>query len=140
VLFWDPEGEAVQDAEAPPPTRTTMQDYHKLDVWQRGMDFAVGIYRFTLRLPPDERFVLVVQLRKAVTSIPLNIAEGASSATNPEFARFLGYAYRSAKEVVTALELCERLYPEVAKDAAPPLVEDGNRIARMLRGLMDRLG
>jgi four helix bundle protein len=118
----------------------TMQDYHQLDVWHRAMDLAVGVYRFTLRLPPDERFVMVVQLRKAVTSIPLNIAEGCGCTTNPEFARFLGYAYRSAKEVVTGLELCVRLYPDLAKEAAPPLVEAGNRIARMRQGLMQRLG
>jgi hypothetical protein len=39
-----------------------MQDYHQLDIWHRGMDLAVEIYRFTLRLPPDERFNLTAQL------------------------------------------------------------------------------
>jgi four helix bundle protein len=117
-----------------------MQDYHQLDVWHRSMDFAVDIYRFTRHLPDDERFVLVIQLRKAVTSVPLNIAEGASSATRPEFGRFLGYAYRSVKELVTGLELCVRLYPDVSAERAPRLIEEGNQIGKMLRGLMQRLG
>jgi four helix bundle protein len=53
---------------------------------------------------------LTAQLRKAVASVPLNIAEGSGCSTDGEFARFLGYAYRSLKEVVTGLELCQRLY------------------------------
>jgi len=47
-----------------------------------------------------------------VTSAPLNIAEGCG-AVKTEFGRFLGFAYRSLKEVVTALELCERLCPSL---------------------------
>ncbi|PYR99959.1 MAG: hypothetical protein DMG16_16800 [Acidobacteria bacterium] len=46
-----------------------------------------------------------------MTSVPLNIAEGCGTASNAAFARFLGFAYRSLKEVVTGLELCQRLYP-----------------------------
>jgi four helix bundle protein len=117
-----------------------MQDYHQLDIWHRGMDFAVEIYRFALRLPPDERFNLMPQLREAATSVPLNIAEGCGCATNPEFVRFLGYAYRSLKEIVTGLELCLRLYPSIAQENAPALIEEGNQIARMPHTLMQRLG
>ena len=73
------------------------------------MDYTVAIYRFTERLPADERFNLASQFRRAAVSVPLNIAEGAGCSTDTEFARFLGYAYRSLKEVVTCLELSERL-------------------------------
>ena len=38
--------------------------------------------------------------------------------TDGKFARFLGYAYRSLKEVATCLELCERLYPSLARSLA----------------------
>ena len=53
-----------------------MQDYHQLDVWNRAMDYAVAIYEFSARLPADERFNLVAQIRKAAVSVPLNVAEG----------------------------------------------------------------
>jgi four helix bundle protein len=86
-----------------------MQDYHQLDIWNRAMDYAVGIYQFVATLPEEEKYNLASQLRRAVTSVPLNIAEGCGTASNTEFARFLGFGYRSLKEVVTALELCERL-------------------------------
>src|SRR5262245_55392663 len=94
-------------------------------------------YRFSSQLPDDERYNLTAQLRRAATSVPLNIAEGAGCATNVEFAQFLGYAYRSLKEVVTSLELCERLYP-----AAQPhivLIDEGHQISRMLHALIKRL-
>ena len=117
-----------------------MQDYHQLDIWQRGMDFTVEIYAFSRLLPKEERFNLVAQLRRAATSVPLNIAEGSGCATNPEFARFLGYAYRSLKETVTGLELCVRLYPAITESAAAPLIDEGQQIARMTYTFMLRVG
>jgi hypothetical protein len=81
-----------------------MRDYHQLDLWQRAMTYAVEIYALTAQLPDTERFNLTAQLRKAVTSVPLNIAEGSGCSSDAEFARFVGYAYRSLKEVITGLE------------------------------------
>jgi four helix bundle protein len=102
------------------------------------MDYTVAIYHFTERLPADERFNLASQFRRAAVSVPLNIAEGAGCSTDTEFARFLGYAYRSLKEVVTCLELSERLYPVAHSDVAP-LADEGDQIARMTYTLMRRL-
>ena len=118
-----------------------MQDYHQLEIWQRGMAFTVEIYAFSRTLPDDERFNLTAQLRRAATSVPFNIAEGAGCASNPDFARFLSYAYRSVKEVMTGLELCLRLYPNLAADgAAGKMIEEGDQIARMIYTFMQRLG
>jgi four helix bundle protein len=103
------------------------------------MAFAVEIYRFAAQLPDAERYNLTAQLRKAATSVPLNIAEGSGCTTNGEFARFLGYAYRSLKEVVTGLELCQRLYPALPADPVTALIDEGHQIARMTRRLMQRL-
>src|SRR5262245_56248761 len=88
-----------------------MQDYHQLDVWNRSMDYASVIYQFAATLPEEEKYNLASQIRRAVTSVPLNLAEGCGTASNAEFARFLGFSYRSLKEVVTCLELCQRLFP-----------------------------
>jgi len=72
--------------------------------------------------------------------MPLNIAEGAGCAGPNEFAKFLGYTYRSTKEVMTALELCQRLYPALSAQVVPALVDEGDRIARMTHALIGRLG
>ena len=104
-----------------------MQDYHQLDVWNRAMDYAVAVYELIASLPEQEKYNLASQLRRAVTSAPLNIAEGCGAASNTEFGRFLGFAYRSLKEVVTGLELCQRLYPSLARHRTQPLIDEGNQ-------------
>jgi len=50
--------------------------YRDLMVWQKGMDLVEAVHRLTRRFPPDERFGLTSQLRRAASSIPMNIAEG----------------------------------------------------------------
>jgi four helix bundle protein len=79
-------------------------------------------------------------VRKAATSVPLNLAEGSGCTSDSDFARFLGCACRSLKEVVTALELRQRLYPALPSDPVTSLIDEGNQIARMTRSLMKRLG
>jgi four helix bundle protein len=100
----------------------------------------VQIYAFTAQLPPGERYCLAAQLRKAATSVPLNVAEGTGCTTDVEFGRFLSYAYRSLKEVLTALELCQRLYPTLQVHPVGDLIDEGNQISRMIRRFMQRLG
>lgn len=67
----------------------------------------------------------------------MNIAESAGCTTNPEFARCLD---RSLTEIVTCLELCERLYPSVASAQRVALIDEGNQISRMTHNLLQRLG
>ena len=117
-----------------------MRDYHQLDLWQRAMTYAVQVYEFTAQLPDTERYNLAAQLRRAATSVPLNIAEGSGCTSDAEFARFVGYAYRSLKEVVTGVELCQRLYPSLPGPPATALIDEGNQISRMAHSFMQRLG
>jgi four helix bundle protein len=116
-----------------------MQDYHQLDIWNRAMDYTVAIYEFVVSLPEQEKYNLASQLRRAATSAPLNITEGCGAAMNTEFARFLGFAYRSLREVVTAMELCERLYPFLPNDRMHYLIEEGNQISKMTYALMQKV-
>ena len=103
------------------------------------MDYAVAVYELAAELPHEEKYNLAHQLRKAVTSAPLNIAEGCGSSTNTELARFLSYAYRSLKEVVTALELCKRLFPSLSGERTQALIEEGNQISRMTYTLIRKI-
>ena len=106
-----------------------MQDYHQLDVWNRAMDYGVAVYDFAASLPEAEKYNLASQLRRAVASVPLNIAEGCGTASPTEFGRFLSYAYRSLKEVVTGLELCQRLYP-LLRERTLSLIDEGNQTSQ----------
>ena len=116
-----------------------MQDYHQLEIWERAMDYAVAVYQFVACLPQEEKYNLASQLRRAVTSAPLNIAERCGAASNAEFARILSFAYRSLKEVVTTLELCERLYPTLPRHGTESLMEEGDQISRMIYAFMQKV-
>lgn len=82
--------------------------FEKLTIWQKAMDFGEVLFLESKNFPKDELFNLVSQLRRASDSIALNIAEGATGQSNPEFYKFMGYAMRSLAEVVTCLHKAHR--------------------------------
>ena len=86
-----------------------MRNYFNLDVWQAAHAFALAIYQTTRSFPDNERFGLSSQARRAATSIPANIAEGAGRHGNPEFVRFLHIAAGSASETEYYLLLARDL-------------------------------
>ncbi len=115
-----------------------MQDYRKLDIWNRVMDYAVKLYKFSTKLPQNERFGLISQLRRSAYFIPLNIAEGAGSESHKEFKVFLGYAHRSVHEVLTILDLSKRL--NLIKDySANSLTKEGREIRAMIFAFVRKL-
>ena len=69
------------------------------------MSLTKRVYRVTDRFPPDEKFGLVTQLRRAAVSIPSNIAEGQARRKTREFIRFIWYAEGSLAEIDTQLVL-----------------------------------
>ena len=83
--------------------------YSEMIVWQKSMDLVVEIYRLVKMLPVDERYALSEQMRRAVVSIPANIAEGESRKTDKEFKHFLSIAKGSVSEVETQLFICRRI-------------------------------
>jgi len=75
----------------------------------RAMDLAESIYQLTRRFPKEEMYGLTSQLRRSVTSIALNIAEGSGASSDVEFNRFLDIALRSSYETMCGIELANRL-------------------------------
>lgn len=73
------------------------------------MDLTMEIYRLVKFLPREETYALSDQLRRAVVSIPSNIAEGHGRGTDKEFVKFLWIARGSLLEVETQLIICNRL-------------------------------
>lgn len=76
-----------------------MRDFHKLVIWQRSHQLTLAVYRISKSFPKEEIFGLTSQMRRAVSSIPTNIAEGCGRASNKDFAHFLQIAIGSATEV-----------------------------------------
>lgn len=76
-----------------------MKDFKTQAVWQRSHKLTVEIYRATRNFPKEEIYGLTSQIRRAMSSIPTNIAEGCGLRTNAELANFLNIASGSASEV-----------------------------------------
>jgi len=85
-----------------------MFNFEKLDVWHKAIDFADLIYADTRRFPPDERFGLTNQMRRAAVSISSNIAEGSSRSSKTDFGRFIEISTGSLFEVVSQAFIAER--------------------------------
>ncbi len=73
------------------------------------MDSTMEIYSLVKLLPKEETYVLSNQMRRAVVSIPSNIAEGRGRNSNKEFLNFLSIARGSLWDLETQLEICKRL-------------------------------
>src|SRR5687767_3160553 len=82
--------------------------FRDLDVWRKGMDLSVAIYKSTEKFPKSEMFGLTSQLRRASVSIPSNVAEG-KALGGKGFPRHVKIALGSNAEVQTQLELAQRL-------------------------------
>ena len=82
--------------------------FEKLIVWQKSLDLSDQVNQLTKTFPKDEIYVLASQIKRAADSVSLNIAEGSTGQSNPEFGRFLGIALRSNIEVVSCLYLAQR--------------------------------
>lgn len=76
-----------------------MQDFRKLEVWQKSHVLTLEIYRASGSFPDYEKYGLVSQMRRCAASVPCNIAEGAGRGTRSDFARFLDIAIGSAMEL-----------------------------------------
>ena len=83
--------------------------YQDLKVWQKSMDLVMEVYALTKLLPKEELYGLSNQMKRAVVSIPSNIAEGQQRGTKRDFAKFLIIARGSNAELQTQLIICERL-------------------------------
>jgi four helix bundle protein len=83
--------------------------FEKLEVWQLAVEYIDLIYTLTDGLPRHEEYNLKSQIRRAATSVALNIAEGSTGQTDAEQARFLGLALRSLLETVACQHLARKL-------------------------------
>ena len=86
-----------------------MRDHSKLRVFDLADEVAVLIYRITSKFPKEEMYALADQLRRAVVSIPANIAEGQARQHTKEFIQHLSIAKGSLAELETLLIVANKL-------------------------------
>jgi four helix bundle protein len=86
-----------------------MQDFRNLIVWQKSHSLTIEVYKITNEFPKSELFGLTSQIRRSVSSIPTNIAEGCGRGSDKDFARFIQIALGSASETEYQLLLSNEL-------------------------------
>ena len=112
--------------------------YTELIAWQRSMELAAAVYAASHSMPPDERYGLTAQMRRAAVSISANIAEGQGRRTCGEFLNSLSVAYGSVGELETHLMLAERLQFMEAK-VVRGILERTAEVGRLINGLANSL-
>lgn len=81
--------------------------FEELRVWQKSVQLTSLIDEVADEFPKKELYNLSNQIRRAADSVSLNIAEGSTGQTNPEFKRFLGISLRSGIEVIGCIYLAK---------------------------------
>ncbi|HEV2750258.1 MAG TPA: four helix bundle protein [Gemmatimonadales bacterium] len=121
------------------PLPTAPIKHHRdLVVWQRAMDLVAQAYRLTDRFPKEERFGLVQQVKRAVVSIPSNIAEGHGRDHLGDYLRHLSVANGSLMELEIQFTIAVRLgYLE--RDDAAEVFEGMVQVGQLLPGLVRAL-
>jgi four helix bundle protein len=112
--------------------------HKRLLCWQLSFKFAVDIYPLTSHFPSDEKFGLTSQIRRAASSIPTNIAEGAGRNTKKEFINFLYIASGSLSELDTLIMLATEL-GYFSKDNESALFIKLEEISKFIAGLIKKL-
>jgi len=120
----------------PRPLRHRLFPEH-LDVYRVSKDLAIKLFVETRAFPRSEQFGLTSQIRRAATSIPANIVEGAARRSKKEFVQFLGNAPGSAAELRVLLEIAGEttIMPDARCQAHLEVVD---RLCLMLSGLIRR--
>lgn len=113
-----------------------LQSYKELIVWQRSMELVKEIYKITDQFPHSELYGLTSQMRKAVISIPSNIAEGYKRRGLGEYIQFLSIAEASAAELETQILIAKDIYPSINFSRVETLLYE---VQKMLLVLIKKL-
>ena len=110
-------------------------NYKDLDLYKAAKDLVLSVYALLRKFPKEEQFALSDQLRRAVISIPSNIAEGSGRNSQKDQAHFYNIAYGSLMEVFSQLDIaCDLGY--ISKEEFNQLELLINEEAKMLSGLI----
>jgi four helix bundle protein len=115
-----------------------MQDFRKLNVWQKSHQLTLDAYAISATLSHPKHFNFRDQLLRSAVSVPANIAEGCGRAGDRDFRRFLRHSLGSACELEYHLLLARDL-GLVPQSNYGPLARQVVEVKKMLVGLIRRL-
>ncbi len=115
-----------------------MQNYKELKVWEKAHQLTLKVYKMSKRFPKEELYSLTNQLRRCVSAIPANIAEGCGKNSQKDLANFLNIALGSANEAEYFL-LLSRDLDYLPKEEHLTLNDNVNEIKAMLISLIHKV-
>lgn len=113
--------------------------FEKLKVWQEAKKLVVDVYHLLDNFPKFEKYDLCDQIRRAIVSVPSNIAEGSGRRSLKEQIHFLEIAYGSLMETYNQLLIAIELtyITEESVEAIKPSID---AVAKMINGLSNSYG
>lgn len=114
------------------------KNYRELIVWQDAIKLAKAVYKLTEKFPKHEVYALADQIRRAVVSVPSNIAEGQARKAPGDFRRFLHIALGSLAEVDTQIILALE-FGYINQDSVDLLDEQIQGLRKKLYALINSL-
>jgi four helix bundle protein len=116
----------------------TINSYRDLIAWQKAMQLVRLIYDLTDKFPREEMFGLTHQIRKAVVSVPSNIAEGHGRNSTKEFINHLSIAYGSLMETEAQSLIAEMRNYITSADSTAALTLS-SEVGKLINGLSNSL-
>lgn len=111
----------------------SIERFEQLEVWQVTHKIVLDVYRGTMCLPPEEKFGLISQMRRAAVSVPGNIAEGFKRRGAADKKHFYNIAQSSLEELRYYTLLCRDLGFQMEPDHFSKRIDQAGR---MLTGLI----
>jgi four helix bundle protein len=110
--------------------------HKKLIAWQKAIDFLPHLYSLCDKLPSDEKYNLVSQMKRAGISVSNNLAEGCARKSKVEKNRFFEISRSSIVEVDNCLAACISI-KYLTKEEIKEVEERNTELFRLVSGLID---
>lgn len=115
-----------------------VQSYRQLIAWQKAMELVKLVYDLSDKFPREELFGLTLQIRKAVVSVPSNIAEGQGRRSTKDFLRHLSISYGSLMETETQ-NLVAEMRKYISAEESARVMDKAAEVGRLVNGLCNSL-
>jgi four helix bundle protein len=115
-----------------------IKSYKELIVWQKSIELVKKVFLLTQKFPKSELYGITSQMRRAVVSIPSNIAEGYGRRSTKEYTHFYKIAYGSALELETQIIITKDLKYVLSSDYIP-VEKNLEEVCKMLNSMITKM-
>ena len=112
--------------------------FENMMAWQEARKLVVEVYHLLDDFPKYETYALCDQIRRAIVSVPSNLAEGSGRMSVKEQLHFYEIAYGSLMESYNQLIIAADL-KYIGKDSLKTIQPQIDVVARMINGLRSSL-